>query len=69
MLKNLKSIISPIQDWLLAKGQCVGCGMPLSKGRIQAFKKDKTKVTCKCGRIYLFDAKEKKYQRALSTDV
>ena len=27
----LKSIIAPIQSWLLAKGQCVGCGRTLGK--------------------------------------
>ena len=27
-----KNIISPVQAWLLANGQCVGCGTPLEKG-------------------------------------
>jgi len=28
----LKNVIAPIQAWLLARGQCVGCGTPLDKG-------------------------------------
>jgi hypothetical protein len=64
-----KNIIAPVQAWLLSRGQCVGCGMPLD----QAQKKDRgdgtTKITCKCGRIYIFDQKEKKYRRALFEEV
>lgn len=64
-----KNVIAPIQTWLLGKGQCVGCGMPLSKGvRIS---KDKTseKVTCKCGRIFIYDKNGKTYRRALFSEV
>ena len=31
-----KNIISPVQAWLLSIGKCVGCGMPLSKGKKEA---------------------------------
>lgn len=52
-----KNIIAPVQAWLMSQGKCVGCGTSLDKG--------KNKITCrKCGRIFLFDPKTKKYQRA-----
>lgn len=64
-----KNIIAPVQAWLLAKGQCVGCGCDLNKGKKES-KKDKTqKITCKCGRIFIYDLKTKKYRRALFEEV
>ena len=64
-----KSIIAPMQAWLLSQGRCVGCGTELSEG-----KKKKTKygeqVTCnKCGRIFIHDPKTNKYRRALLEEV
>ena len=44
----LKNLIAPVQAWLLTQGKCVGCGMPLAKG-----KKDGNKITCKCHRVYI----------------
>lgn len=65
----LKNIIAPVQAWLLSKGQCVGCGMPLKKGK-KTKKKDNTKkITCKCGRIFIYNSKTKKYRRALFEEV
>jgi len=64
-----KNIIAPVQAWLLSRGQCVGCGKPLGKGN-RVKKKDGTeKVTCKCGRIFIYDPKTKKYRRALFEEV
>lgn len=65
-----KNIISPVQAWLLSRGQCVGCGTALKNG-----KKDKAKianhdkVTCKCGRIFMFNLKSKAFRRALFEEV
>ena len=64
-----KKIISPVQAWLLSQGKCVGCGMPLSKGKSKAGKEGNEKVTCKCGRIYIYNKKTKKYRRALFEEV
>ena len=64
----LKNIIAPVQAWLLSKGQCVGCGMPLSKGK-KLKKKSTVKVICKCGRIFIYDKKAGKYRRALFEEV
>jgi hypothetical protein len=63
-----RKIISPVQAWLLSQGKCVGCGMPLEKGKKQP-KNGIEKITCKCGRIYIFDKKTKKYRRALFEEV
>jgi len=64
-----KNIIAPVQAWLLARGQCVGCGALLSKGKREVRKDGTEKVTCKCGRIYIFDPKKKTYRRALFEEV
>lgn len=64
-----KNIIAPVQAWLLAGGKCVGCGALLAKGKKEAEGKGLEKVTCKCGRIYMYDSKTKKYRRALFEEV
>jgi len=64
-----KNIIAPVQAWLLSSGKCVGCGMPLNKGKKEEKGNGKEKVTCKCGRIFIFDKNTKKYHRALFEEV
>lgn len=64
-----KKIIAPVQAWLLSQGKCVGCGMPLEKAKRESRKDGTEKVTCKCGRIFIFDKKTKKYRRALFEEV
>jgi hypothetical protein len=65
----LKNIIAPVQAWLLSRGQCVGCGMPLSKGKKEKLKDGREKITCKCGRVFIHDKKAGKYRRALFEEV
>jgi predicted nucleic acid-binding Zn-ribbon protein len=63
-----KNLIAPIQAWLLSQGRCVGCNAKLSLG----FKKEvrgKTTVTCRCGRIFIYDPEKKIYRRALFDEV
>lgn len=64
-----KNIIAPVQAWLLASGKCVGCGAPLEKGKKMSIDKDQERIRCKCGRIFMFDKKTKKYRRALFEEV
>ncbi len=64
-----KNIISPIQAWLLSQGRCVGCGTPLSKAKHEKLSDEAEKVTCKCGRIYIYNTKTKKYRRALFEEI
>ncbi|HPT65738.1 MAG TPA: hypothetical protein PK257_00310 [Candidatus Woesebacteria bacterium] len=64
----IKNLISPIQAWLLSQGRCVGCGTSLSHGA----KKDvrgKTTVTCRCGRIFIYDGVKGTYRRALFDEI
>ena len=63
-----KNIIAPVQAWLLARGQCVGCGMPLAKGKRET-KAGQERVACKCGRIFIFNQKTGQYRRALFEEV
>lgn len=64
-----RNIIAPVQAWLLSRGQCVGCGTPLTKGKHEAQPDDKEKIVCKCGRIFIYDKKAKQYRRALFEEV
>lgn len=64
-----KNIIAPVQAWLLSRGQCVGCGTPLEKGKKEEKKDGTVKVSCKCGRIFVYDRKNRKYRRALFEEV
>ncbi|HKZ35760.1 MAG TPA: hypothetical protein VJ242_03535 [Patescibacteria group bacterium] len=64
-----KNVIAPVQAWLLSRGQCVGCGTPLSKGKNESFKKGVEKVTCQCGRIFIHDLTKHHYRRALFEEV
>jgi len=65
----LKNIIAPVQAWLLSRGQCVGCGMPLKKAKSKTAKKGNNKIACKCGRIFVYNKKSGKYRRALFEEV
>lgn len=64
-----KNIIAPVQAWLLANGQCVGCGMPIKQGTKGKSKKGEPTVVCKCGRTYIFDETKKTYRRALISEL
>jgi predicted nucleic acid-binding Zn-ribbon protein len=64
-----KNIIAPVQAWLLAKGQCVGCSTPLSSGHREPLNNHQERVTCKCGRVFIYDTKIKRYRRALFEEV
>jgi len=63
-----KNVIAPIQAWLLSQGRCVGCGKELSSGK-RVKRNGTEKVTCSCGRIFIYDPKTKKYRRALLEEV
>ena len=65
-----KNVIAPIQAWLLSQKKCVGCGTPLAQGEVKKGKNGNEQVTCKkCGRIYIHNAKENRYRRALLNEV
>lgn len=64
-----KNIIAPVQAWLLSRGQCVGCGMPLEKGKKENRGNGTVKVACKCGRIFIYNKNTSQYRRALFEEV
>jgi len=64
----IKNLIAPIQAWLLSQRRCVGCGTPLTKGTVKPVRGNVT-VTCKCGRIFIFDETKKTYRRALFDEI
>jgi len=64
-----RKIVASIQAWLLSQGRCVGCGLPLAKGEREDRKDGTEKVICKCGRIFIYNKKTKKYRRALFEEV
>jgi hypothetical protein len=64
-----KNIIVPVQAWLLSRGKCVGCGKLLKKSKRNKRRDGTEKVTCKCGRIFIYNPKTKKYRRALFEEV
>ena len=64
-----KNIIAPVQAWLLTTGKCVGCGTLLEKGKRQPAEDGNEKITCQCGRIFIYETKTKKYRRALFEEV
>jgi hypothetical protein len=64
-----RNLISPVQAWLLAKGQCVGCGAALSQWKRQKLDDGNEQITCKCKRVFVYDLASKKYRRALIEEV
>jgi hypothetical protein len=65
----LKTLIAPVQQWLLKRAQCVGCGANLNLGKREKLKEDLEKVTCACGRIFIYSLKENLFRRALLEDL
>ncbi len=60
-----KNIIAPMQAWLLSQGKCVGCGKPLERKPGHGL----VRVTCVCGRVYMYDAEGKKFRRATLDEI
>jgi hypothetical protein len=63
-----KDIIAPLQQWLLTKGRCVGCGRPLKEAKEQK-KNGIVLIACECRRIFVHDPKVDSYRRALFEEV
>lgn len=60
-----KTILAPVQAWLLSQGRCVGCGTTLLEGIVVSKDNTENEVTCKkCGRIFLYNKNKHIYQRA-----
>ena len=68
-MKPIKKLIEPIQMWLLSRGQCVACGMPLEKGSRQIWDKDHDQITCKCSRVFIYNKQSQSYRRAKMSEI
>lgn len=64
-----KKLITPIQLWLLSRGQCVGCGTALAKATSVKHGESTNKITCSCGRIFIYDTQKRSYRRALFSEI
>lgn len=64
----IKNLIAPIQMWLLSQGRCVADGKSLDEGKREKRKDGTFKVTHECGRIYIYEPKNKEYRRALLSE-
>lgn len=62
-----KTLILPLQMWLLKRGQCVGCGRKLTNGEKTFNQAKQEKITCRCGRIFIHE--NNTYRRALFSEV
>lgn len=60
-----KNIIAPVQAWLLSQGKCVGCGRGLPRKRGEGL----VRISCTCGRVYMFDSQSDKYRRATLDEI
>lgn len=60
-----KNIIAPVQAWLLSQGKCVGCGRLLEKKSGKGL----VRVTCHCGRVYMYDSGTASFRRATIDEV
>ena len=63
-----KSLVAPIQAWLISQGRCGGCGEELKRGS-RKIVRGKTTVTCRCGRIFIYDKSKNSYRRALFDEI
>lgn len=61
----IKSLIAPIQAWLISQGRC---GEELKRGSRKLVRNQVT-VTCRCGRIFIHDTKKDTYRRALFDEI
>jgi len=61
----LKNIIAPVQAWLLSQGKCVGCGKLLPKKSGEGL----TRISCECGRIYMYDSIGNTFRRATFDEI
>lgn len=60
-----KNIIAPMQAWLLSQGKCVGCGKLLERKTGVGLQR----VTCVCGRVYMYDTAGNKFRRATLDEI
>jgi|GEM_PF-235897 len=68
LIGKFKSLVEPLQMWLLKSGRCVGCGKELAKSAKITKGRKQDLYTCECSRVYLLNNK-KEFRRALLSDL
>ncbi len=70
LFTHFKTLVAPLQLWLLQQGRCVGCGKNLdTAGKAKRDSSFEQLVTCECQRVYVFDQNEKMHRRALLNEL
>lgn len=66
----LKWLIAPVQAKLLEKQQCPACTRNLqTMVERESVSHETEKVTCKCGRVFLFNRATRKYSRWIQPNI
>jgi hypothetical protein len=65
---NSKSVIEPLQEWLLDEKVCIGCGRSL-EGVRKEHKKRMDFVKCVCNRVFIWEADRDSFRRAYAQDL
>jgi len=66
----LKKLIEPLQKVLLSKKLCPACTRSLDDQKNREIRNHGTeRVTCECGRIYIYDRNLDSYRRALFDEI
>ena len=67
-MKDSKSVIQPIQDWLLSNGKCITCGRNLllqKRKRLNGH----FLVSCACDKKFLYDPKNTSFEKVFMHDI
>ena len=66
----LKTLIKPLQNVLISKKYCPGCTRQLDDQKTRQIRNNDTeRITCQCGRIFIYDKSLDQYRRALQNEV
>lgn len=65
----IKTLIAPVQAWLLSQGRCVACGRELNKQKVGKKRNNEIMTTCECGRVFMKDQNSGKFRRALMSEL
>jgi predicted nucleic acid-binding Zn-ribbon protein len=66
----LKKLIEPLQKVLLSRHLCPGCTRSLDDQKDREIRANATeRITCECGRIYIYDKEMNTYRRALEHEI
>lgn len=66
----IKNLISPLQKVLIQRKFCPACTRNLDDQKNREVRNNSTeRVTCECGRIFIYDRELRIYRRALMDEI